>query len=207
MDCEEVENKDVEESGRIYELASKRMKPDTSDDEFERLLCQLADRLKIIRHPDSSITIKAAKLLIEEMLSSDDFGTNQRYPKQQNPEISPDLLRKNQLQQKRAARIQHSKFNIADVPLPKYLLDRFSQLEKPIDNANDGDQYQNVDSGETQKDDLELALRHASKALKLLYLDYQKQLQHQVNETILSIQSLTAYPKTDSKLLATGREI
>lgn len=119
-------------------------------------------------------------------------------------------------------RIQQAKFTLADVILPERLLglaeNNLAKQESQLDP-------QQVPSGSdvcvshetrsmtvtepmtpaTTKDELVSAFESASKVLKLLYLDDQRQLQNRVNELISSVQSITANPKTDPRLLATGR--
>lgn len=48
-------------------------------------------------------------------------------------------------------------------------------------------------------------LNHAAKILRLLYIHDLRDLQTQINETIVAVQSITADPKTDTKLGQVGR--
>lgn len=164
---------------------SKKMRP-CDYAEYDSLVDQLAVRLNIARHPDSSVVIRAARLLIENTLSTErkreDIGVEKEDKKQQS-----------QKQSAKEIRIQQSKFHLNDVSLP---VTTFSATESSKTTEVGGD---------VKKDDLLETFVRASKALKLLYLNDQKQLQNQVNEITSLIQSVTANPKTDSRLLTTGR--
>ena len=49
------------------------------------------------------------------------------------------------------------------------------------------------------------ALDDAAKVLRLLHIQELRDLQTKINETIVSVQSITANPKTDSRLGRVGR--
>jgi len=84
-------------------------------------------------------------------------------------------------------RIQRSKLDLEDISLP---------IETNLDKLT---------SKDGEKDELVETFKQAAKVLKLLYLNDLKQEQLRVNEIISDIQSITANPKTDSTLAATGR--
>lgn len=140
-------------------VANKRVKS-CDYPEYDSLVDELARKLKLARHPDPSVTIKAARLLLEKRRATANSGEG--------------------------IKIQRSKFSLDDIPLPKNAV---ANWEKALN-----------------KDDKSSAdFERASKGLKLLYLDDQKQLQLKINEVISSIQSVTADPKTNSKLMTGGR--
>lgn len=151
---------------------------DFSDDNshYNQLLDKLAKRLKIARHPDNSVTIEAAKTLIEDSISN------------QSREVI--ISRANDKFEDPSSSIQSSKFNVVDIPLPKFLSE--------ICDSNNSN---STSSDKTNPN----VLAHSARCLKLLYLEDQRQLQNQVNQAISSIQSLTADPKTDMKQMAVGR--
>lgn len=161
----------------------KKMKS-TDITEYDTLVHKLAELLNIATHPDTSVTIKAARLLIERILSDriESGDTNNR-------EEMSSLNSLHASKRGYEIRIQQSKFDLNDVSLPTTV--EFSRSKKC--NSDD------------KKDDPNEAYCRAARSLKLLYLDDQKQLQLKVNEIISTIQSITANPKTDSKLLSTGR--
>lgn len=184
MECETNQ----QTSDDLEAPVGKKMRP-CDYAEYDSLVDQLADRLNIARHPDPSVIIRAARLLIENTLSAskereEDIGAEkggqqkQRLQKQSAKEI----------------RIQQSKFHLTDVSLPGATFSA-GGLSTTTTGA----------SGDVKKDDLLETFIGASRAIKLLYLNDQKQLQNQVNEITSLIQSLTANPKTDSRLLTTGR--
>lgn len=218
--------------------SGKKMKP-SEHAEYDALVDQLADRLKMARHPDSSVTIKAARLLIENILSSSNVDQRQQLsadcsdPSQETLDRTKHLAHHSSatpkavvgdgggggdVDSKRAnPRIQQAKFKLDDVSLPSSLVKSWtsSELSSPSlmtaptkENNNDGSRDEDKQiRGEKlmskgEKDELKGVLERASKSLKLLYLNDQKQLQLEVNEIISSIQSITANPKTDSSLLA-----
>lgn len=170
MECE-TENSDQQAP------TVKKMRP-SEYEEYDTLVDQLADRLKLARHPDSLVTIKAARLLVENILSTPSTTS------------SLDDEARAQEEKVKEIRIQRSKFDLDDVILPE-------ALHKNVTS--------NTNMTSDKKDELKEILERAAKALKLLYLDDQKKLQNRVNEIISSVQSVTANPKTDSKLLTTGR--
>ena len=174
--------------------AEKKMKPN-SGDEYGRLLSELARQLKLARHPNSLTVIKAARLVVEQMLSSKEHGTSHGGD---NPGADrPDGAREREI------RIQQCKFRLEDVPLPECLDVGESTNQLSESNKSQlGSGGVVVTDGAKTKD--ELKFERAARALKLLYLDDQKQLQNRVNETISAIQSITANPKTDPRLLASG---
>uniref|UniRef100_A0A6G1SCM3 UPF0568 protein n=1 Tax=Aceria tosichella TaxID=561515 RepID=A0A6G1SCM3_9ACAR len=188
----------------------KRMK--ASDfAEYDELINELADQLKLARHPDSLVVLKAARLLLEAnnntltpapssavvslMVDGDNSNRAAQLPQSQENDTetrASGCLNKDgssRLGDDRIRTIQQSKFTLNDVLLPKTLVTKTSDSEKDVN----------------KKYDLTSAFERAAKALKLLYLDDQRQLQNQVNELISSIQSITANPRTDPRLLATGR--
>lgn len=244
----------------------KRMRP-SDQTEYDTLLDQLADRLKIARHPDSLVTIKAARLLIENILaasslsskfdhgqqssadfsrsgsSNDDNRTTISANNKSNDDPKATKINLTNNQQAPAAvivsdrsdsrvaivglssamRIQQTKFSLDDVSLPASLVSSWSSVAAMTPKQiNDDQSLTNKETTTTttsmeleqqganettarRKDELKGALERASKSLKLLYLNDQKKLQLQVNEIISSIQSITANPKTDSKLLSSAR--
>lgn len=179
MECETRQQTDELEAP-----VGKKMRP-SDYAEYDSLVDQLADRLNIARHPDSSITIKAARLLVEHILSSNSDNTEQASNLNTNDSSK---------QRKGEIRIQKSKFNLSNISLPTMTLTAATTRSSTTGT-----------SGDVKKDDLWESFMDASRALKLLYLSDQKHLQNQVNEIISTIQSLTANPKTDSRLLASGR--
>ncbi|KAI4468187.1 cle [Holotrichia oblita] len=62
--------------------------------------------------------------------------------------------------------------------------------------------YHNADLGFDLGD---VALNHAAKILRLLYIHDLRDLQTSANEVIVSVQNVTANPKTDTKLGKVGR--
>lgn len=180
MECETAD-------GRSKAPAEKKMRP-CDYAEYETLVNQLASRLKIACHPDPSVTIRAARLLIESALSSNG-GQPQLRDCGDEPLPPSDIANMSLGENRGVTRIQRSKFSLEDIMLPKTppsISTESTELSKP-------------------KDELNEVYERAAKALKLLYLDDQKQLQNRVNEIISSIQAVTANPKTDSKLMARGR--
>lgn len=172
--------------------AGKKMRP-CDYAEYDSLVDQLADRLNIARHPDNSVTIKAARLLIENILST----------KHDDKEVVKEEERDQEKKNKSSGeiRIQQSKFDLNDVSLPNTIFPIESQTSTGLMSTATTTEA----SGDVKKDDLLKMFVGASKALKLLYLNDQKQLQNQVNEITSLIQSATANPKTDPRLLTTGR--
>lgn len=166
----------------------KRMRPDDSE-EYSNLVSQLCDKLKIARHPDTSVSIKAARLLIENVLA-DEGKKSSGDIRQENAPSGGSTRYGKSVSDK--MRIQKSKFRLEDLSLPKVAL--MTCEDEPMDE-NMG----------MEKDELDKTFEQASKSLKLLYLNDQKQLQYRVNEIISSIQSITANPQTDAKLASVGR--
>lgn len=246
MECEineQIEGNTKKTTIEVVEPpAGKKMRP-SDQTEYDTLIDQLANRLKVARHPDSLVTIKAARLLIENILasskvdlkqqSSADSGSNINTTDPQpasnratnlahnNSSLSPtsDNNKANNI------RIQQTKFNLDDVSLPSSLITSWllksarttTPAEKMEPKLNDISRAAAGSGGDEsgketimmmmneRKDELKGLSERALKSLKLLYLNDQKQLQLQVNEIISSIQSITANPKTDSKLLSSGR--
>lgn len=234
----------------------KKMRP-ADVVEYDMLLDQLAESLKIARHPDSSITIKAARLLIEKLISS----TRSSCPslcQQGGQNNTPEGEKGHEGEGgDRSLRFPHAHTNqsakrddkdklleINDVQLPKKLLHCLLSSGLSADDGITGGSNNNEDplttttaaqpsseSSESmkrrtmaevvqqggggggssnkcdadKKDETLALFERASSVLKLLYLDDQRHLQNRVNEIISSIQSLTANPKTDTRLLKTGR--
>lgn len=169
--------------------AEKKMKPNDYA-EYDSLVDQLAERLNIVRHPNSTITIKAVRQLVENILSRCD-ATESR-----EKELSSTKITTSATEDKvSGSKIQQSKFSLNDVSLPSVSSTNIEVDEKSSMSKRKID----------KKDEPDEILERAARALKLLYLDDQKELQNQVNEIISSIQSVTANPKTDAKLLDTGR--
>lgn len=200
----EYEAQDQSELHPTQTPPEKKMRPASEFAEYDDLVSQLADQLKIARHPDSSVTIKAARILIETILSTPSSlpaNRQQQQQQQKQQQQQQNLANKFQRQCGDEIRIQQSKFTLDDVSLPKAILKSH--------HNNDDDkltqQVQQQSSEHKSKDELDRTFQRASRALKLLYLDDQKQLQYQVNEIISGIQAITANPKTDPRLLATGR--
>lgn len=163
--------------------ASKKMKP-SDVEEYDTLVGKLANMLNIAAHPDSAITIKAARLLIEKIISSNiTSGDSTKEQTSSSSKVFHAPKGGDEI------RIPESKFNLYDVTLPSV-----AKFDESSQSSTDD-----------KKDDPGKTYDRAARSLKLLYLDDQKQLQLKVNEIISSIQSITANPKTDSKLLATGR--
>lgn len=165
--------------------ASKKMKP-SDFDEYDSLVRRLADILNIAVHPDTSVTIKAARLLIERIVSSDDA---ERMSKGRTSSSSSSSKELHAPKAGDEIRIQQSKFSLHDVLLPTAAM-----------TSGTGEPKSDI-----EKDDLGETYDRAARSLKLLYLNDQKELQLKVNEIISSIQSITANPKTDSRLIAIGR--
>lgn len=160
---------------------SKKMKP-SDFDEYDSLVGKLADMLNIAVHPDTSVTIKAARLLIERIVSSGDmYGISERQTSLSSKELHAPKAGDE-------IRIQQSKFSLDDVLLPTATTT--NKTSEPKLNV--------------EKDDLGETYDRAARSLKLLYLNDQKELQLKVNEIISSIQSITANPKTDYRLIAIG---
>lgn len=218
---------------KVKPPVGKKMRP-SDQTEYDTLLDQLADRLKIVRHPDSLVTIKAVRLLIENILSSSSPSPSLD-PKQQllsadsrsgdngsrnQPLVAADRTTDLTHQQSAivsggnnnaGARIQRTKFRLDDVSLPSSLVSSWTGLGMTPQQQIGAGGGNTTKEGEEEsisrsegKDELKGALERASKSLKLLYLNDQKQLQLQVNEIISSVQSITANPKTDSKLLSSA---
>lgn len=162
----------------------KKMKPNDYD-EYDKLVLKLADTLNIAAHPDTSVTIKAAKLLIERIITSTDKFNVKKMDKQRQSSSRHAPEERDEI------RIHQPKFTLNDVLLPT-----------SVAIMNKSDESSSYDK---EKDDPGETYDHAARSLKLLYLDDQKQLQLKVNEIISTIQSITANPKTDFRLKATGR--
>lgn len=62
--------------------------------------------------------------------------------------------------------------------------------------------FEEADSGFSLGDPV---LNKAAKILRLLYIHDLRQLQTKINESIVSVQNITANPKTDTKLGQVGR--
>lgn len=236
----------------------KKMRP-SDIVEYDKLLTELADQLKIARHPDPLVLLKATRLLIEsdDCLSSSSSSSLDQSNKSQTQEqkelrgqSATTIEQQTQSANSSAAaaaaaapandngdfgganrikrqqddteiRIQQSKFVLDDVMLPKSLIksaksNLSSKQQKQQQELDGADEQVSMScSGDigpivsheagTTKVDLVKTFERASKTLKLLYMNDQRQLQNQVNVMISSIQSITANPKTDSRLLATGR--
>lgn len=179
--------------------AGKKMRP-CDYAEYDSHVDQLADRLNIARHPDNSVTIKAARLLIENILLT----------KHDDKEVVRKGDEEGKQEKKKGSsgeiRIQQSKFDLNDVSLPTTIFSVESQASTGLVSPPPPPTTTTTEaSGDVKKDDLLETFIGASKALKLLYLNDQKQLQNQVNEITSLIQSVTANPKTDPRLLTTGR--
>lgn len=178
--------------------SSKKMKPDEFI-EIDSLVNEVGDLLKLVRHPNNSVTIKAAKILLESLSSEKPLSTTTQTTTSQQPMKSSDILDGDC-----EIRIQQSKFNLDDITLPSAIMSNWkNKMAKnettPLNDCDNNDIKRLTDKKLTE------AFERASKALRLLYLNDQKQLQLKVNETISSIQSITANPKTDSKLVSIGR--
>jgi hypothetical protein len=203
--------------------AEKKMK--ASDfAEYDMLINELADLLKLARHQDSAVVLKAARLLLETTTSNKQrtaaaaappsppqataatttqTGDDNTNPVRQTCSLGNDTKTRasgcsnrdgsSRLSDDKIRTIQQSKFTLDDVLLPKTLVTKSAPKTSVSEVVKE------------EKYDLTKAFERAAKALKLLYLDDQRQLQNQVNELISSVQSITANPKTDPRLLATGR--
>lgn len=180
---------DLNESGPI----GKKMKP-SDVAEYDELISQLAHDLKIARHPDTLTTLRAIRLVLENKLTN---NGNRGVSNESGCNAIKDATE---------IRIQKNKFRLDDVSLPKALLMRQKQSSNELNQnksyAMASKESMTVDSLSASKDE---PLKRAARALKLLYLYDQKQLQNQVNKTISSIQSITANPKTDPRLISIGR--
>lgn len=212
--------------------AEKRMKP-YDRTEYDRTLIELANLLNIAPHPNSLVTLQAAKLVLEKHLSSSSILSHKQH-EGRNDIIEGQQQQQQQQQSKDSCsaaqnetRIQQSKFTLADISLPKLIiksaannianealelhqqvppqLSLSSSINESTSDCVSHETRSTALMGLTRKDELLDTFERASKALKLLYLDDQRQLQNQVNELISSIQSITANPKTDPRLLASGR--
>lgn len=228
-------------SGIVIEPAEKRMRS-SEFVEYDELLNELARQLKIARHPDPLVLLRAARLLIESNCLSlsaqknQSYGTqNENAPQHMAAAHSKSALAVPRQQDDDDSEIriqQSSKFSLNDVMLPKSLIKSatnnlgkqvkhrqqasgFSDKPQAPDSATSGGSIASLGRSVTRetrtptsmtKDELAGVFEHAAKALKLLYLNDQRRLQNQVNESISSIQSITANPKTDPRLLATGRK-
>lgn len=185
-------NKHQDDSRLDQEPAEKKMKPNDIS-EFDSLLNELAEHLKLARHPDSLTALRSARILIENTLK-----------RQQDSDITRESSRLagvTTVREKEEIRVRHSEFRLDDVSLPKLL----SSTKRGLSNRDET--KESVDEEAMSKDEPteKSAFERAARALILLYLDDQKQLQNQVNETISKIQSITANPKTDPRLIKTGR--
>lgn len=142
-----------------------------SRNEYDELVNILAGKLRLARHSDSSITLNAAKLLLEKKQQCSSGNTE--------------------------TKVQKSRFTLDDITLPDTMLPRWSAAlsTQPGETGDDAKiKFEEISN-----------LNKASKVLKLLYTDDQKQLQLRVNEIISSVQAITANPKTNFKLSSVGR--
>lgn len=206
MECDQLESSEEQQlEGRQQPPqqhqegpVEKKMRPASEFAEYDKLLDRLADRLKIARHPDSLVTLKAARILIENVLSS---SSDKQHHNEQGEQTSGRRHERHGGDDVDETKIQQSKFSLHDIGLPKSL------LMKSHDESARQQQVTNEPSNDdnSEKDDLEQVFERSARALKLLYLDDQKQLQNRVNEIISAIQSITANPKTDPSLLTSGR--
>ena len=199
--------------------AAKRMKSTDGDNplvaEYKDLVDQLADCLKLARHPKESQTIEAARILIEKTLLQNE-AHRENVKIESADEVAPLLSslvtsRAGIRQSDDEIRIQRAKFKLDDVTLPASSALLSSQPRALVGQANLSQARQSsatataTGDDDAKKDELEKSFEHAAKALRLLYLFDQKQLQNQVNQVILGIQSITANPRIESRLQATGR--
>nr|CAG4636402.1 EOG090X0ARU [Eubosmina coregoni]SVE69977.1 EOG090X0ARU [Eubosmina coregoni] len=122
---------------------------DFTSDDFKTGVYQLADHLKVPRHPDHLITLEAVASLITE------------------------------------------KFNAETI---KDASTKFPSKGTPID-------FTSLDFGLNIK---ESNLSQAAKSLRYLFIHDMRGLQTKINECLVAVQSLTANPKTDSKLGKVG---
>lgn len=219
MECDTDKSVRKQEVG-LQVPVEKRMKP-SDFAEYDELVKQLADLLKITRHPDSSITIKAARLVIENLLppsetltgGSREIDSTVTNAATTSSRFTQQVVTETSTTKTDEKSHQRSKFYLNDIALPDSVTrrasDRFAMLKcSPITSSKaDGESNTGGDDGfvAPEKDDLMEMFNRSAKALKLLYLDDQRQLQNQVNGIISSIQSITANPKTDHRLSATGR--
>lgn len=210
---------------------SKRMRPDEFI-EIDTLVNEMAGLLKLVRHPDTSITIKAARILLESLSDRQSLSPSTTTSEPMKSSVSSDIVEssatdkssitqgsrsigvkqisqssksKNAADSEGEIRIQQSKFNLDDIPLPGVLMSNWKNKINKNEIVAASSDIANIEDKKMKKDELDIAFERASKALRLLYLNDQKQLQLQVNEIISSIQSITANPKTDSKLVSIGR--
>lgn len=219
-----------DESEGSGQPTEKRMKTGEIN-EYHELLGELATRLKLAHHPNPATLLKAARLVLSR--PKDDRELSLRSGVDHGEHVSMELHEQRQQQSAQmndgdddtktatrkspsageSARLsggdgqagqrwrgtaQKSKFTLYDVSLPKALVESSTTGPTVCDsNELENSVQESVDHGRV--------LERAAKALKLLYLDDQRRLQNQVNDLISSIQSITANPKTDPRLLATGR--
>jgi len=164
----------------------KKMKPNEVL-EYDCLLNELADHLGLARHPDSLLLLKSARILIENLSGGPRHGED--ISVEDGTEGSKKIKTLSSCDDSKTQSVIRRNFTLEDISLPKLLMKQ----------QEGGRQWSDEPA------DLVASFERAARALKLLYLDDQKQLQNQVNETIALIQSITANPKTDPRLLATGR--
>lgn len=84
MECETTESETQEPVG-------KKMKP-SDFAQYDSLVNQLAKRLKIARHPDSSIVISAASLLLDQLLTGSMSASSSPKPEPKPSQSSSPLL-------------------------------------------------------------------------------------------------------------------
>lgn len=149
---------------------------DFESPEFINGVKTLANLLKVTQHPDHTVTLKAITKVVKSRLAPECL---------KNPNSVILKVGKKYF------------FFFSKMHLTVLIIKFFFLFSKgtpfPFQEADSG-----FDTGDSD-------LNEAAKILRLLYIHDLRNLQTQINETIVAVQSVTANPKTDSKLGQVGR--